>query len=552
LQTVLTANDGILADAGIYVPHAGRLDATGGHHNIAWELNEDHRFDATRGTFADALEEIARRGAPRVCLSSEDFEYLHVRPQALRAIADGLREIGYLPVVVVYLRPQAGYAESLYAELVKHGLAQTFDAFLSTIIAEGEFRFNGRWCFTLDYERLLDDFAEIFGVRQVITRRYVAGVGDVVGDFMQLIGAGAPQLQDHVFGSRRLNASLSFSEVLRLLDRNTRPSSASQTLPVRRIDGLAGRFDPVHLREVRRIVGRFNGGNRRVHEKYGALIPCVSGRDLMGDLGSVLGINPASRYRKRVLDARAQTLRATTAIVVPQRREEKRAVQPRGTDRRRSFRPAIGRINERVFAPKFARPACLEAVIVGTAAVVAIASLSYGERNGSTALVEFGMLSTIVAGLATALVARYAVESRDLIADYPFFNDWGARLSVAGYGIVGLYALVNAMLDVGVPRYEPDQISYPGTIVTAVAALILSIVLPARRRLLAEISHVPTFEHLRHDGLYLACSYITVLGQIAHAVDSAWWLDTSIDVLFVAFVGLKVQQIRRSSSRTVG
>jgi hypothetical protein len=170
----------------------------------------------------------------------------------------------------------------------------------------------------------------------------------------------------------------------------------------------------------------------------------------------------------------------------------------------------------------------------------------YGTRIASTALVEFGMLSIIVAVSAVALLVRYAVESRSTIADYQFIDDWRARLSVAGYALVGLYALVNAMLDAGLGRYESDSISYPGTVATAAAALIITAVQPLRKRLLGETSG-SLLATMRDDRVYLACCYVALFGQVAHAARTDWWLDTVIDVLVVVLVVLRVSQTWRSS-----
>jgi hypothetical protein len=198
-----------------------------------------------------------------------------------------------------------------------------------------------------------------------------------------------------------------------------------------------------------------------------------------------------------------------------------------------------------ILAPHRAR--LLEVLIAMTAAVVAWASLVYGTRIASTALVEFGMLSIIVAVSAVALLVRYAVESRGIIAAPQFIDDWRARLSVAGYALVGLYALVNAWLDVGLARYEPDSISYPGTVAAAAAALIITAVQPLRERLLGEMSGSPILATLRDDRVYLACCYVALFGQVVHAALSDWWLDTAIDVLVVVLVVSRLSQMWRSS-----
>ena len=92
IQALLTQNAEILADEGIYVPRAGRArrflgSDYVGHHNIAWELNGDARFDRGEGTLADLLVETAAVSQRVVVITSEDFEYLHANPQALRKLA---------------------------------------------------------------------------------------------------------------------------------------------------------------------------------------------------------------------------------------------------------------------------------------------------------------------------------------------------------------------------------------------------------------------------------------------------------------------------------
>lgn len=527
LQRALCADEELFWANGIHIPQAGRFGGSGGHHNIAWELNGDERFDPARGSFADVLAEIAQRRAPRVCLSSEDFEYLYARPDALETLAAGIRGIGYRPIVIVYLRPQAGYLESLYAELVRHGLSLSFDAFFAAVLATGEFCFNERWRFRFDYAGLLDDFAAVFGPTHIIARPYDTGAADVVRDFLPLVEARDPRLVRHAARARRLNPGLRCADVLGLVERNAR---AGREVDGPRMTlgglGLRGRFDPLGLAEIGLIVERFNAGNRRVYEDYGALVPCVGGQDLVADVACAVGLDPAGRNRKRAIRAQAARLRLGRAP----------ASAPV------SF-GAVARAR-RGFAPEYARPALLEAVIAATAATVATAALTYGQSIGCTSLVEFGLLSCIVAASAAALLVLYALESRDVLIDNRFFSEWGARLSIVGYAGVGVYALVNGLLDVLLGRYAPDWISYPGAIDTVAAALILTALPPLRRRYLSRISMRPMIIGLRADRVYVAASYAALAAQVVHAVLAAWWLDTLIDVLVVVLACAKVRQIR--------
>jgi hypothetical protein len=130
LQSFLQSNEYALASKGLYVPSAGRVSPCG-HHNIAWEFTGDVRFDPNQGTFTDLLAELSSVGPLRACVSSEDLEYLYLNPSALRTLRSRLNESGYAVKVLFYLRPQAEYAESVYAETVRHGFSLDFWEFLT-------------------------------------------------------------------------------------------------------------------------------------------------------------------------------------------------------------------------------------------------------------------------------------------------------------------------------------------------------------------------------------------------------------------------------------
>ena len=102
LQSMIARNDTYFADQGLFYPTVGR--AGDGHHNLAWELNGDERYDPSFGSFDDLIDEL-RQAKPRaVLISSEDFEYLHLRPESLRNFRRRLSRLGYKTHVIVVLR----------------------------------------------------------------------------------------------------------------------------------------------------------------------------------------------------------------------------------------------------------------------------------------------------------------------------------------------------------------------------------------------------------------------------------------------------------------
>lgn len=317
LQNALAGNTGPLTQAGILFPKLGRGHAHAGHHNIAWELNADERFDSSCGAFAGVLDEIATVAAPVVCLSSEDFEYLYDKPAALRRIVDGLETLGYATSVVVYLRSQSSYAESLYAELVKHGFDWPFDDYLEAILRDGHIAFGPNWRFAFDYEMLIAGFAAAVGRRRMVVRSYPPeAIGkSLARDFLGIICA--PGRIDPKPFERigRLNSSAPFIDVMRDFNVNLAAGGRADLGP-KLPDGRAyrSRFDPVRLREVERIADRFAAGNQRIYERYGAAVPVVSRRHLFADVAATLGLDAGSRARQALLREQRRTAAAPAGL----------------------------------------------------------------------------------------------------------------------------------------------------------------------------------------------------------------------------------------------
>jgi hypothetical protein len=156
MQTFLAKNSETLKKFGLLVPEAGRIGDYAGHHNIAWQLIQDDRYDgSTFGSLSTLISEIALRKWQSIVISSEDFEYMVCNPNSIRTLELALEGSGYEIEYIVYFRDQVSYANSLYAELVKHGLAQSIDEFVEHINRDGVFRFCSKWCFYFDYALFL-------------------------------------------------------------------------------------------------------------------------------------------------------------------------------------------------------------------------------------------------------------------------------------------------------------------------------------------------------------------------------------------------------------
>ena len=310
LQNFLQSNEYALASEGLYVPAAGRVNPSG-HHNIAWELTGDARYDPLQGTVSDLLAELSSVRALRACVSSEDFEYLYRNPGALRTLRSRLNEIGYAVKVLFYLRPQADYAESLYAEFVRHGFSLDFPEFLE-LFAAGELKQGP----ISDYSALLDPFADVFARDNLIVRRFRnSGRPDqILIDFL------SQMLPDFKFGggkyrvsSFRENVSIPFSQVLQLFVRNnlTEPSTTVLIDPVELAKSvhphadsyqyLSGPFDAVDFNDIVTRFWKLGLSNLRVLRRYRVFIPVVSSHALRKDVGALFGFDSNGRRRKLLI-----------------------------------------------------------------------------------------------------------------------------------------------------------------------------------------------------------------------------------------------------------
>ena len=236
-----------------------------GHHGLAWLLNDDDRYDPAYGGLDSLRDEIVDEQQGRVVLSSEDFEYLHARPDSLERLRGVLDDAGCRTTVVLYVRPQADYIQSIYLELLKHGLAATLAEFARTAISNGQVTHRGKWVFQLDYERLIGAFARVFGADNVVVRAYssIAPEARLLDDFLELLyGRRAFARRDAFVFPARQNQRVGADAALELLRRNC---NIGQTEEYRTFQ-LAGDT-------VAKISARFERSNAALARYLGAPLP---------------------------------------------------------------------------------------------------------------------------------------------------------------------------------------------------------------------------------------------------------------------------------------
>ncbi len=270
LQHFLTAVTPGLRVMQVLVPQTGRLVKWGGgHHNIAWELNRDRRFDIKLGGIATLAEEIAAFEGDTI-LSSEDFETCLATPSRFAPLLRHPRLAGRQFIIVAYLRDQISYAEGLFTENIGHGFADECVPTLEEILSRGEWLMR-EWRFQFDYQRLLDAAAAIAPAQLVLRPYCPPSDGGVINDFMGLF---FPQIRFQAApdSPTTANERWAFYSALGMFHGNrvNREPDDRELYLVRQMADFVGTAPIVLPPWLRRaFVDRFAAGNQAVWEALG-------------------------------------------------------------------------------------------------------------------------------------------------------------------------------------------------------------------------------------------------------------------------------------------
>jgi len=169
LQSALTHHADNLLENGVRYIKAGREDAHA-HHKLAQSVRGKKGIPLS--SWAPVRAELDASTSPVNLLSSEGFSF---------APAEGVRkELGSRTDVriVLYLRRQDKYLQSLYKQGVAGGRTPDFDAWLERHASRG------------DYLALVSQWAEHFGRDAIVLRPYERNgkTIDLVEDFMGVLG----------------------------------------------------------------------------------------------------------------------------------------------------------------------------------------------------------------------------------------------------------------------------------------------------------------------------------------------------------------------------
>jgi hypothetical protein len=301
LQMFLDEHAGELDRAGFYYARSGR--GVDGLHFVHKGLAADmRRFEGTDGTVTAVARDIGASGAPWACISTEGLHPLHARTERLILLREALADAGYRMRLLIYLRPQSDYLESLYSLFVHVGIAITFPKFLRSALRDGFVSWK-RQIFRFAYSRLLDGFLDVVPAADVIVRPYApSGSPDwIARDFLAQIDPDLPdRLGDEAFAAAHtINTRLSVRTVVERLFLNVaadRGANAPALAPPPMPDVA---FRPLGLADLAHVQLRFAGDNALLARSWGVRIPTVSRERL------ALALRPTNERRatRRALHA---------------------------------------------------------------------------------------------------------------------------------------------------------------------------------------------------------------------------------------------------------
>jgi len=262
-----------------------------GNHLIPWEM-------LAKDTSKDLpllAAELRESPAEAAFVTSEDLCLLYAKPPMLEMIHAALDEAGYRVKILIYLRPQASYLESMYVERIKHNYVRSVQSFVDRSLATGMYHIDDSPIqLEMLYTRLLAPWVTAFGRENVTVRPYIPGQpnAQIFQEFVQLLAMLAPGIAKtplNLTGSKaRANDSINFGGLLetafmKLLPERPqpfRPSTIVAQIPEFPKELFSQRFALLTRDDTLRFLEVFGPDNVLLEREYGVHVPFQSEADV--------------------------------------------------------------------------------------------------------------------------------------------------------------------------------------------------------------------------------------------------------------------------------
>ena len=267
LQTYLSRHPEALEHAGARYVQSAR-SAGKAHHELPWAIRGKH--GAEMSAWQDLRAELDANSRVENIVSSEGFWFSD--PAAVKAELQGVRDVR----IVMYLRRQDKYLQSLYKQAVTGGRKTAFSDWLDRSRARG------------DYLAVVERWAAQFGAGNLVVRSYERDghTIDVVEDFAEILGIEVGERKK----GKRHNPSprlelLQFIRAFNQLDLNVNRDKFFYSLIHRNPDYIRS-TDLLSYEQSASLLSEYADGNRMLAERYhggAALFPDLT-REAAADI----------------------------------------------------------------------------------------------------------------------------------------------------------------------------------------------------------------------------------------------------------------------------
>jgi hypothetical protein len=278
LQAVLAKHADKLRTAGFLYPRAARVGSgTVAHHNLAWQISRDRRYNSGFGGVEDLTNELRAFDGTAI-VSSEDFESTLGRPELLEPLVQCALDVRKELVLVLYVRNQVSYFESLFQEMLNYGFGEECMLLFDELLKYRRLRMKD-WVFHFDYLRIVNDLIISTPSARVILRNYHTLLqNSLVADFMSLIGADPALIGSDIHFRTNKRDTLSTSLLLFYQNRidslyyRNRVGFSPKSPAERIIDRLGPKINHLELTigpQLRKaILETFSDGNLRICQEH--------------------------------------------------------------------------------------------------------------------------------------------------------------------------------------------------------------------------------------------------------------------------------------------
>ena len=155
-----------------------------GHHNFAWEMTEDKRYNVNFGNISQF--ESAFKLNKNLLISSEDFESLKFNG-SINKLLKIASKYDYEIKIILVIRKQEDLFCSLMQEMTKYrAVIQNIDIIISNILKKGYLDFS-RWRFWFDYKLQLNKISHIFKIDKKSICLLLYNKENLLNNFFNLI-----------------------------------------------------------------------------------------------------------------------------------------------------------------------------------------------------------------------------------------------------------------------------------------------------------------------------------------------------------------------------